>query len=752
MDLIRLKNDIYEHLSSGDFYIALEKIRDYVEGHQDRNDTMYKLDQLESELELSCQWWKNGGDKPENDNMLNTYFIPALSRIWDDYMLLDWMTANNNYLLGQRNRVRGNGRDWSWGEIRKRLEGFVSNIAVMQLQRDIDSNMEERLAVVYDEQKKYRQQMFVYVLTELRMKDSDQQELEELLMTPTVDNIDQRMIITAMTLNGMVTVDPVKLRVLLDVYRNTLDSFVRQYAFIGLMLMLPGRNYPTTKDVAKRIVDMINTDDEMREDIEQLQIQLAYCESADKDSSEFQKTMVPEIMKNSNFKKTENGIEIVDDDPMDDILGRSNAEKRMEEIEKHMRSFEDKRDKGMDIFFHGFKQMKFYPFFTDLTNWLTPFYTEHPDIRDAMKKIGSYKTIYDMVMGAPICDNDKYSFVFAFSNMMDRLPKELLDQIPANEERLQTWMIEPAVIRRNYLQSLYRFFELFPYKTSFANPFSYESIVFRNHCNVGSSLVAANDLFENTRFSDNMVDLMKFYIRRNDWDEVYSLLDCMGEPLDDNFDYCYVMALLESTLEEYEDFEDKYIKRCLQLKPDCVQIKKLYARLLFNFEMYDKAKSIYRQLIDTQKQNRKWMISYAVCCANMSEYDEALQILFKLNYEYEDDAVVTMTLAKTLFMSGRLDEAAKYLDNLDKTDEKDYLLFAGSVLWAQRKREDAADLFSSINYYLGNEKVFGDFVQTFRRYVDEYKDLMTDKYHLPKEEFDVMAHNIWKRLKAKGIV
>lgn len=750
MDLIRLKSNIYDVLSSGNFYYALEMIRVYVETHQDRNDTIYKLDQLESEMELSCQWWKNGDDKPEDDNMLNTYFIPALSRIWDDYMLLDWMTANNDYLLGQRNRVRGNGRDWSWGEIRKRLEGYVTNIAVMQLQRDIDSNLEEKLDVVYNEQKKYRQQVFVYVLTELRLRDSDRQELEELLITPTVDNIDQRMIITAMTLNGLVTVDPMKLRILLDVYSKSLDPFVRQYAFIGLMLMLPGRDYPTTKDIAKRIAELINTDDEMREELEQLQIQLEYCESADKDSSEFQKTMVPEIMKNSNFKKTENGIEIVDEDPMYDILGRSNAEKRMEEIEKHMRSYEDKRDKGVDIFFHGFKQMKFYPFFTDLTNWLTPFYSEHPDIKDAMEKIRRYKTIYDMVMGAPICDNDKYSFVFAFSNMMDRLPKELMDQIPANEGKQQTWMIEPAVIRRNYLQSLYRFFELFPYKTSFVNPFSEDSEINRSYDSMKMSLVAANDVFENTRFCDNMLDLMQFYFRRGKEETIYSLLDSFGKENDDSFDYCYILALLEST--NNFKYDDTYIKRCLEMKPDSVKVMKLYARCLFKEKKYGEAKSLYRQLMDLQEQNMKWAVSYAVCCINLSEYDEALKVLFKLNYEYEDDVIVAMNLAKTLFLVGRADEAERLLDKMGKNDDKEYQLLVGSCLWVQKKREKAVDVLALVDYKLTNAGNFGVLSSTFNEYLEDYQDTMKEKYHLAPEEFDIMCHNIWKRLKAKGIV
>lgn len=168
-----------------DFFAAIENIKEYIEEKGDRKDIQYKLQQLESEMELSCSWWKEPKPCPPADDMLYSYFLPKLRRLWDDYLLLEMMTANNNYLLSLRNKVRASGRDWSWGEIRKCLESFVSNIAVLQLQNDNEA-IQQRLEVIYEEQKKYRHQMFIYVLTELRLSDGDIQELEELLLTPTM--------------------------------------------------------------------------------------------------------------------------------------------------------------------------------------------------------------------------------------------------------------------------------------------------------------------------------------------------------------------------------------------------------------------------------------------------------------------------------------------------------------------------------------------------------------------------------------
>ena len=190
--------------------------------------------------------------------MLDSYFLPKLQKIWDDYLLLEMMTSNNNYLLSLRNKVRASGRDWSWGEIRKRLESFVSNIALLQLQNDNEAT-QQQLDVIYEEQKKYRQQMFIYVLTELRFSEGDIQELEDLLLTPTIDNIDQRMIVSALTINGLMVFDPLKLQLLVKVYCKSEDIPVRQYALVGWALTLPRKPFHADDSLVDRKSTRLNS-------------------------------------------------------------------------------------------------------------------------------------------------------------------------------------------------------------------------------------------------------------------------------------------------------------------------------------------------------------------------------------------------------------------------------------------------------------------------------------------------------------
>ncbi|MDY4629978.1 MAG: tetratricopeptide repeat protein [Prevotella sp.] len=751
--------EIYIDLQK-DFFAAIENIKVYIHDKGDSNATEYKLQQLEAEVELSCRWWKENQPCPPADDMLDSYFLPKLQKIWDDYFLLDMMTSNNNYLLSLRNKVRASGRDWSWGEIRKRLESFVSNIALLQLQNDNEA-AQQRLEVIYEEQKKYRQQMFLYVLTELRFSGGDIQELEDLLLTPTVDNIDQRMIISALTINGLMVFDPLKLRLLVNVYTKSEDIPVKQYALVGWALTLPRYPYSCDSQTTQIVRDLVDNDATVREELAQLQIQLAYCQSADRDSRNFQETIMPDIMKASNMRFTDKGLEMQEDDPMDDILGRSTTEKKMEEVESRMRSYMDKRSQGMDLFFQGFKHMKRYPFFSDISNWLVPFYYEHPDIAPALHQMGG-NGILHLMLDAPMCDNDKYSFVFAFLSIMNKVPKDIIEQMQQTappENAYRDWMSDPAILRRNYLQSLYRFFQLFPYSESFVSPFCDTEEVEMPYLDPPSWLIVANKTLMETRFDNNIIDLLKYFLRKKDFGAVQFILDEYND-CDDSFDLCYVRTLFYAdSLPDYEDEFLHNIEYCLKVKPDSITLRKLYAKWLYSCEKFQEAKTLFGKLMEEKDGNRNYMFSYALCCHKLGDYDEAKKVLFRLAYEHPDDREVGILLASTFFLDGKTEDAFKRVDkmsadDLDEKVKKELTVVRSLSLLALNRREEAAKCYAS-SIEISDEsahfhtplykKVNDDIQRNLKEYSHRIKELGLDGKPL-----DIFTHEVYKLVKARG--
>jgi hypothetical protein len=138
--------------------------------------------------------------------------------------------------------------------------------------------------------------------------------------------------------------------------------------------------------------------------------------------------------------------------------------------------FSDMEKQGSDIYFGGFSQMKRFPFFYTLSNWFVPFYLGHPALESVRKKLGENKFLQILFNSGPFCDSDKYSFALAMGSIIDKIPdsvKEMLNSgeavlgpVASNIDKEST-----TFLRRSYLQDLYRFFRLYPYRQDFRNPF-----------------------------------------------------------------------------------------------------------------------------------------------------------------------------------------------------------------------------------------------------------------------------------------
>ena len=88
-----------------------------------------------------------------------------------------------------------------------------------------------------------------------------------------------------------------------------------------------------------------------REELTELQLQLMYCMDAEHDTRKIHEEIMPELLKNNNFRVTRNGIEEVEDDPMEDILDPEGSERQMEKLEENMQKMVDMQRSGADIYF-----------------------------------------------------------------------------------------------------------------------------------------------------------------------------------------------------------------------------------------------------------------------------------------------------------------------------------------------------------------------------------------------------------------
>ena len=529
---------------------------------------------------------------------------------------------------------------------------------------------------------------FDYLLQSPLWSTEQTEDMEQLLLTPTIDTRDQQLLVSGITLGVVNCFDPLKLKVLVNVYRQTGDEGVRQRALVGWVLALGDQILPVLYQEAFQEVEELLEDEDVCQELVELEQQIYFCMNAEKDNQTLQQEIIPELLNNSNFRVTRNGIEEIEEDPMEDILHPDAEERRMEKVEESYRRMQDMQKQGSDIYFGGFSQMKRFPFFRDAINWFVPFYMEHPGISEVTDRLTSNRFLKLMMNSGPFCNSDKYSFLLAFSQVMERMPKNVLDMLEKGEATIEDVMskesMTPAFIRRSYLQDLYRFYRLYSNRGQFRNPFL-----------IRFSLFFANALFSRTHLAPYFGEIVSSLMKLKRIDEARAVLNNTDASQWDLRFYliCGYIAQNYGGTFVCGETGDCFLKA---LELDAKNERALYgiAKQRFIEENYQGALGYYEQLLVLQPEKRSCLLNHAVCLTKLLRYQDALKELYQLNFERPDDIRVNKVLAWTLTCDGKYEQAIKIYQQLLNGDvQMEDLLNYGYCLWFSGNISDAVDCF-----------------------------------------------------------
>jgi hypothetical protein len=628
--------------------------------------TALKLQAVKEDYGRMAAYWKEGGRDPQRDAVYGR----LLQQV---YVLFANVATHrriqqSSFLSTLFRESRQPALEWSVASVRSEMEDYVSNMALLQLEPDhLRSTKQKELCRQHQQR---MNQLFNYVLTSRMWTDGVGRDFTELLLSPTVDTVDQQLLVSAVMLSLMCQFDLVKFRLLADVYMRSDDEHVRQRALVGWVFgMEPYWEavYPEQRDIIARMV----ASDQVCAELAELQQQLLYTLNAETDTTTIQQEIMPDLLKNQSFRITRQGIEEIDDDPLEDVLHPDAAEERMEKVEASLRRMMDMQKSGADIYFGGFSQMKRFPFFYDVANWLVPFYMSHPDISQYVEKVGTNRFLQTLMAKGPFCDSDKYSFVMAFQQVVDRLPQSLQQMMERGEAAMDIAGMEPdhpetrsaVFIRRIYLMDLYRFFRLFPNRQAMPNPFDTD---WATDCGAG---FMASPLLQGTPVDDLKHRVMRVMRKTGSERMREQLLDSIPQRLWDVQYYLW-----------RGDYD-----AVLLLEPDNERALAARARRLFEQQHYDAANDDYSRLLLLHPAKAGYMLNKAVCLVRLEEYGDAQRLLYQLHYEHADDENVLRVLAWALTCDGKLEQAARFYEQLMggvHPSAEDHLNYA-YCLWLQ---------------------------------------------------------------------
>ena len=641
---------------------AVNELENFLLAHPGLKADMENLMALQNDFHLMKDYWQRGYDDPERERLysqlLRRLYVQTVNIIIHDRI------ANSRFLGSVYSRPRRIRKDWSMSTVRQQLENFVSDVAMLELEPE-DMRQEKRKKV-YQEHQLLMHDLFDYIITSRLWKDSLAEAFVEILLSPTIDTTDQQLIVSAIMLSAINAFGINKFCVLMKVYMNTADQHVRQRALVGWVLSMDSikaRIYPEMADMVRKACE----DKTCRDELTELQLQLLYCMDAEQDQKKIHDEIMPDILKGSNIKITRHGLEETDDDTIEDILHPDTAEHNMERMEQSMKQMADMQKKGADIYFGGFSQMKRMPFYNDLSNWFVPFYPQHPAISSIWEETRGKRFLQVITKVGAFCDSDKYSFVLAFEQVLKQFPAKMLKMVedgeasplPLGGEIDIEEQRQPAFIRRMYLQNLYRFFRLYPMRADFASPFD----------DSGKYLFFANRLFIDTQLQKKFTEVAAFLMKHRKNNEALSVL-ANSRQTASNFDYQMLMGnLLMRMPLDTELSATEHFRNALDMNPESEKALSGYARALFRYHNYEAALSAYEQLLKLKPEHTGYMLNAAICMTNMERNEEALKLLYRLDYQQPDDNKVKRVLAWVLTMSARYDQAGKIYEQLLSEEE-----------------------------------------------------------------------------------
>lgn len=687
-----------------------------------------RLEEIKTNYMLMCDFLKKGFRDDSRQKLYDSLQAKLYDLLHD--IELDYRRVNDP-LFGRHLSVKTT-TDPDVGEIRQRLENFVSDVAVASL--DAEEVRQIKESNLYEAHHQYLQSLFNSMLLSHLWMHEVGQDMARTLSALTIDSKDACLLISAIMLGGMLSGDAERLLALLYIYEHAQDEHVRQRALVGWVLILGRLNMAMYPQVRAQIRTLLSSET-VRQELHELQIQMVFCRNAKRDNEKLQKEIIPTLLRNHSFEIDESAIREIEDSLPDDILHPDAAERKMEEMEESVRKIMDMREQGVDVFFGGFSQMKRFSFFYTLPNWFMPFSPNHPQLQHLSQDLLHSKMMQAILQNGTFCDSDKYSFVLGIGNMFHKLPdniKEMLNTsngIVIGMDEDPTKSNTPSYIRMAYLQDLYRFFSLCDAHHIFENPFEETNFLFLSH-----------NVFRG-QMGDEARKVQKFFLKR----KMYSSLSQLF--------YAY---------KEYDNIEDRHMEAAIMMRErKYMQAQAIYERLLddnpnderamrgcaqaaFCEEDYEEAAKLYERLHEQLPDNSGVALNLAIAQINSDNAESGMKILFKLDYETPGNINVKRAMAWGYLWMIRPEQADKlYQEILDNKacNASDYLN-AGYANWFQGRVDTAIAIIRQS--VAASDNIIKDAVDLMRQF--DKDTALINKFSIGEAEQKMVAELVMLKM------
>jgi len=503
--------------------------------------------------------------------------------------------------------------------------------------------------------------------------------------------------ISAILLSGLRYWDEEKVHRLMD-FAGEEDQEVSARALVALVILL--YTYDNRVEFYPNIIHrlkLIGEDLKLEQNLEKIALQLIRTRDTLEIGRKLQEDLMPEMAKLK--PKLEDKLKM--DDIRDELLeeGRNPDWESMfsesDDLYRKVDEFMKLQMEGADVYMTTFAHLKQFPFFNELTNWLVPFHNENPDLKEiyaARTESFDPDLFVDGLKKTPfLCNSDKYSFIFNLRFLPEEQKKMLSTaflmemegmQELLEDEKLSSGDFTMRTVFIQYIQDLYRFFKISPFKNEFEDVFGGKLDLYRS------------DFFQHI-VEDNSItrNIAEYLFEKDHFEEALDIFDMLLEENSNDRELLEKAGYCNQKMGNYREAVRFYQQISLSGEPRLWTLKNLGICYRKNGE-YKQALEVYEKAAALQADDQTIESLIGFCRLKLGDYATALKHYFKIEYLNPGNPHIRRPIAWCYFAMGELKKADKYFTKVFEGTPGyyDYINY-GHLQWALGNKRDAVELY-----------------------------------------------------------
>lgn len=526
------------------------------------------------------------------------------------------------------------------------LEGLLADVFKT---KSAESKNEDIASLVQD--------LCYSVLLTNRFSDDEICKLTAFFDDDSFSEDSRAVVVSALMLSVLNFFQPEKVYLLCLLCESSVE-FVRLRALVAVVFsVLKYADRLTFYDSLSQKIESLSASSSFVAELEVVVCHLIRSQETEVVSRKIKEDLLPDMMKISpklndkwNEAKANDFDEETAMDEMQELFDETGLSEKIQQLGEMQRD-------GSDIYMSTFSSLKTFPFFSEVFNWLMPFNSKNEAVKTLFE--GDNDFISLLMSNNMMCDSDKYSFCFSLmqlpTSQMDFMKQNLKTEIEQTKVDLSDRSLTDShlifSLRTNsYVQSLYRFYKLFPQKLSY-NPF------------VRLSGLIGNDTLWNMFSEKGLLSVADFYFSKKMYSEALALYARKNVENMSDMASLRKMAYAFQRVGEFEKALDIYTK----IELSAPEQKWLLRQMAYCYKKMGKmiqALDYYKRLSEFCSDDYKVLMNIANCLYEQGKYSEALAVYFKVDYLNPDKYSVLSAVVWCSFLCGKTEQSEKYFTKI----------------------------------------------------------------------------------------